>query len=152
MYRHIGGHSYNSIYPGPIGAVLTPLLGGYDDFKELPYASTLCAACTDACPVKIPLHQLLHRHRQVIVEREGRAPISEKMAMKAFGIGASSNPLYAAGSKMASSVMKPFTKDETISKGPGPLKAWTEIRDLPAPNKERFRDWFKEHEKERDKA
>ncbi|MFP7170664.1 LutB/LldF family L-lactate oxidation iron-sulfur protein [Terribacillus sp. 7520-G] len=152
VYRHIGGHSYNSIYPGPIGAVLTPLLGGYDDFKELPYASTLCAACTDACPVKIPLHQLLHRHRQVIVEREGRAPISEKMAMKAFGIGASSNPLYAAGSKMASSVMKPFTKDETISKGPGPLKAWTEIRDLPAPNKERFRDWFKEHEKERDKA
>lgn len=152
VYRHIGGHSYNSIYPGPIGAVLTPLLGGYDDFKELPYASTLCAACTDACPVKIPLHQLLHRHRQVIVEREGRAPISEKMAMKAFGIGASSNPLYAAGSKMASSVMKPFTKDETISKGPGPLKAWTEIRDFPAPNKERFRDWFKQHEKESGKT
>ncbi|PAD34326.1 LutB/LldF family L-lactate oxidation iron-sulfur protein [Terribacillus saccharophilus] len=152
VYRHIGGHSYNSIYPGPIGAVLTPLLGGYDDFKELPYASTLCAACTDACPVKIPLHQLLHRHRQVIVEREGRAPISERMAMKAFGIGASSNPLYAAGSKMASSVMKPFTKDETISKGPGPLKAWTEIRDFPAPNKERFRDWFKQHEKENGKA
>ncbi|MFP7492873.1 LutB/LldF family L-lactate oxidation iron-sulfur protein [Terribacillus saccharophilus] len=146
VYRHIGGHSYNSIYPGPIGAVLTPLLGGYDDFKELPYASTLCAACTDACPVKIPLHQLLHRHRQVIVEREGRAPVSEKMMMKAFGIGASSNPLYAAGSKMASTVMKPFTKDETISKGPGPLKAWTEIRDLPAPNKERFRDWFKERD------
>ncbi|MFB1097499.1 LutB/LldF family L-lactate oxidation iron-sulfur protein [Terribacillus sp. JSM ZJ617] len=152
VYRHIGGHSYNSIYPGPIGAVLTPLLGGYDDFKELPYASTLCAACTDACPVKIPLHQLLHRHRQVIVEREGRAPISEKMAMKAFGIGASSNPLYAAGSKMASTVMKPFTKDETISKGPGPLKAWTEIRDFPAPNKERFRDWFKQHEKENGKV
>ncbi|PAE17863.1 iron-sulfur cluster-binding protein [Virgibacillus sp. 7505] len=152
VYRHIGGHSYNSIYPGPIGAVLTPLLGGYDDFKELPYASTLCAACTDACPVKIPLHQLLHRHRQVIVEREGRAPISEKMAMKAFGIGASSNPLYAAGSKMASTVMKPFTKDEMISKGPGPLKAWTEIRDFPAPNKERFRDWFKQHEKESGKV
>ncbi|WP_077306560.1 LutB/LldF family L-lactate oxidation iron-sulfur protein [Terribacillus halophilus] len=152
VYRHIGGHSYNSIYPGPIGAVLTPLLGGYDDFKELPYASTLCGACTDACPVKIPLHTLLHQHRQVIVEREGRAPISEKLAMKAFGLGASSNQLYAAGSKMANSVMKPFTKDETISKGPGPLKAWTEIRDFPAPNKERFRDWFKQHDKERDDA
>ncbi|QXE01435.1 LutB/LldF family L-lactate oxidation iron-sulfur protein [Terribacillus sp. DMT04] len=152
VYRHIGGHSYNSIYPGPIGAVLTPLLGGYDDFKELPYASTLCGACTDACPVKIPLHTLLHQHRQVIVEREGRAPISEKLAMKAFGLGASSNPLYAAGSKMANSVMKPFTKDETISKGPGPLKAWTEIRDFPAPNKERFRDWFKQHDKERGDA
>ncbi|MEM1504527.1 LutB/LldF family L-lactate oxidation iron-sulfur protein [Domibacillus sp. 8LH] len=147
VYRHIGGHSYNSIYPGPIGAVLTPLLGGYDDFKDLPYASTLCAACTDACPVKIPLHELLHKHRQVIVEREGRAPISEKLAMKAFGLGAASNPMYAAGSKMAAAMMKPFTKNDRISSGPGPLKAWTEIREFPAPNKERFRDWFKQHEK-----
>src|SRR5690606_39002815 len=77
VYRHVGGHSYGSIYPGPIGVVLTPLLGGYDDHKELPYASTLCGACTDACPVKIPLHQLIHKHREVIVEKEGRAPISE---------------------------------------------------------------------------
>ncbi|MFC0271731.1 LutB/LldF family L-lactate oxidation iron-sulfur protein [Metabacillus herbersteinensis] len=147
VYRHIGGHSYNSIYPGPIGAVLTPLLGGYDDFKELPYASTLCGACTDACPVKIPLHELLHKHRQVIVEKEGRAPISEKLAMKAFGLGAASNPIYGAGSKMASTMMKPFTKNDRISNGPGPLKAWTEIREFPAPNKQRFRDWFKDHEK-----
>jgi len=72
VYRHIGGHSYNSIYSGPIGAVLTPLLAGYDDYKELPYASSLCGACTDVCPVKIPLHELLLKHRQVIVEEEGR--------------------------------------------------------------------------------
>ncbi len=54
VYRHVGGHSYGSIYSGPIGAVLSPLLGGYDEYKELPYASSLCAACTEACPVKIP--------------------------------------------------------------------------------------------------
>ncbi|OZI10322.1 iron-sulfur cluster-binding protein [Bacillaceae bacterium SAS-127] len=149
VYRHIGGHSYGSIYSGPIGAVLSPLLGGYDDFKELPYASTLCAACSEACPVKIPLHDLLHKHRQVIVEKEGRAPISEKLAMKAFGLGTSSNPLYGMGSKMASTVMKPFTKNDRISKGPGPLKAWTELREFPAPDKERLRDWFKEHQKEK---
>src|SRR5699024_8522399 len=53
VYRHIGGHAYGSIYPGPIGAVITPLLDGYKDHKELPYASSLCAACTEACPVKI---------------------------------------------------------------------------------------------------
>ena len=64
VYRHVGGHSYNSIYSGPIGAVLTPLIGGYDDFKELPYMSTLCGACTEVCPVKIPLHELLQQHRQ----------------------------------------------------------------------------------------
>ena len=148
VYRHIGGHSYGSIYSGPIGAVLSPLLGGYDDYKELPYASTLCAACTDACPVKIPLHELLHKHRQNIVEREGRAPISEKLAMKAFGLGAASPMLYKLGSKIAPSAMSPFTSGDKISKGPGPLKAWTEIREFPAPNKERFRDWYKTHKKE----
>jgi L-lactate dehydrogenase complex protein LldF len=147
VYRHVGGHSYGSIYSGPIGAVLSPLLGGYDDYKELPYASTLCGACTEACPVKIPLHELLHKHRQVIVEKEGRAPISEKMTMKAFGLGAASPSLYKWGSKLAPAAMNPFTAGDKITKGPGPLKAWTEIRDFPAPNKERFRDWFKNRPK-----
>ncbi|ARJ38539.1 iron-sulfur cluster-binding protein [Sporosarcina sp. P21c] len=142
VYRHIGGHSYGSIYSGPIGAVLSPLLGGYDDFKELPFASTLCGACTDACPVKIPLHELLHTHRRIIVEEEGRSPISEKLAMKAFGIGASSNPLYSMGSKVASTAMKPLTKNDRISKGPGPLKDWTDLREFPAVGNTRFRDWF----------
>lgn len=145
VYRHIGGHSYGSIYPGPIGAVLTPLLGGYEEYKELPYASSLCGACTEACPVKIPLHELLHKHRQVIIEREGKAPVSEKLMMKAFGLGAASSGLYGFGSKIASAAVKPFVKDNRITKGPGPLKAWTEIRDFPAPNKERFRDWFNDH-------
>ncbi|MTH53390.1 iron-sulfur cluster-binding protein [Bacillus mangrovi] len=143
VYRHVGGHSYGSIYSGPIGAVLTPLLGGYEEYKELPYASTLCAACTDACPVKIPLHELLHKHRQVIVEREGKAPISEKMAMKAFGLGAASPGLYGLGGKAAPAAMGPFTAGGKISKGPGPLKAWTDIREFPAPQKERLRDWMK---------
>lgn len=147
VYRHVGGHSYGSIYSGPIGAVLSPLLGGYDDYKELPYASTLCGACTEVCPVKIPLHELLHKHRQTIVEKEGKAPISEKLAMKAFGLGAASPSLYNLGSKFAPTAMLPFTSGDKISKGVGPLKAWTEIREFPAPNKERFRDWFKNRDK-----
>lgn len=147
VYRHIGGHSYGSIYSGPIGAVLSPLLGGYDDYKELPYASSLCAACTEVCPVKIPLHELLLKHRQVIVERKGKAPVAEKLAMRAFRLGTSSPFLYRFGSKVAPGVLAPFTSDGRISKGPGPLKAWTEVREFPAPNKERFRDWFREHQK-----
>ncbi|MFC0212946.1 LutB/LldF family L-lactate oxidation iron-sulfur protein [Paenibacillus chartarius] len=145
VYRHIGGHSYGSIYPGPIGAVLTPLLGGYDDYKELPYASSLCGACTEACPVKIPLHNLLLKHRQVIVEKEGRAPLAEKLAMKMFSMGASSAAMYRMGSKLAPSALSPFTSGDRVSKGVGPLKNWTEIREFPAPSKERFRDWFKNH-------
>lgn len=147
VYRHIGGHSYGSIYSGPIGAVLSPLLGGYENYKELPYASTLCAACTDACPVRIPLHDLLRKHREVVVEREHKAPFSEKLAMKAFGMGASSSKLFSFGSKLAPSVMNPFTTGEAITKGPGPLKAWTENRDFPAPSKESFRHWFENRNK-----
>ncbi|MDI7743150.1 LutB/LldF family L-lactate oxidation iron-sulfur protein [Lysinibacillus fusiformis] len=147
VYRHIGGHSYGSIYSGPIGAVLSPLLGGYDDYKELPYASTLCGACTEVCPVKIPLHELLHKHREVIVEKEGRAPISETALMQAFGFGTGKSSVYKLGSKVASTVMKPFVNEEKIKKGPGPLKQWTDYRDFPSPEKERFRDWFEKRSK-----
>jgi L-lactate dehydrogenase complex protein LldF len=147
VYRHVGGHTYGSIYSGPIGAVLSPLLGGYEDFKELPYASSLCGACTEVCPVKIPLHQLLHLHRQKIVEQEGKAPISERLIMKAFGLGASTSPLFNVATKVASPIMSPFVKDDKITSGPGPLKAWTEVRDFPAPNKESFRHWMKQRQK-----
>ncbi|PRS17125.1 iron-sulfur cluster-binding protein [Bacillus pumilus] len=147
VYRHVGGHSYGSIYPGPIGAVLSPLLGGYDDYEELPFASSLCAACTDACPVKIPLHELLIKHRQVIVEKEGRAPKAEMMAMKMFGMGASTPGMYQFGTKAAPVLMNRMASNGQISKGIGPLKNWTDIRDLPAPSKERFRDWFKKRQK-----
>ncbi|NQD65039.1 iron-sulfur cluster-binding protein [Bacillus haikouensis] len=148
VYRHVGGHSYGSIYPGPVGAVLSPLLGGYEEYKELPFASTLCAACTEACPVKIPLHEHLLRHRQIIVEREGNAPVFENLSMKAFSMGTASPAMYNIGSRLAPSSMAPFTKDGSISKGPGPLKNWTDIREFPAPKKERFRDWYKKRSRE----
>ncbi|WP_258921061.1 LutB/LldF family L-lactate oxidation iron-sulfur protein [Heyndrickxia coagulans] len=151
VYRNIGGHSYGSIYPGPIGAVLSPLLGGYDKYKELPYASSLCGACTEACPVKIPLHELLIKHRQVIAEKEKRSPVAERLLMKAFGVGASKPALYGVGAKVASKVVRPLLKDDVIHKGPGPMKPWTDVRDFPAPNKETFRDWFSDHEKEKKK-
>lgn len=147
VYRHVGGHTYASIYSGPIGAVLSPLLGGYDDYKELPYLSTLCGACTEACPVKIPLHELLIRHRQVVVEREGKAPVSEKFLMKMYNMGASSPGLYKFAAKMVPSVTSPMTDEEKFKKGPGPLKLWMEAREFPAPNEEPFRQWFKKNKK-----
>lgn len=148
VYRHVGGHSYGSIYPGPIGAVLTPLLEGYDDHKDLPYASSLCAACTDACPVKIPLHELLIEHRKVITEQEKMTTLPERFAMKGFGMLASSPALFHMAEQAAPAMMSPFSKDGKIEKGPGPLKDWTNARDFPAPEKETFRKWFKNREKE----
>ncbi|SFE82136.1 LutB/LldF family L-lactate oxidation iron-sulfur protein [Alteribacillus iranensis] len=146
VYRHIGGHAYGSIYPGPIGAVLSPLLEGYEDHQDLPYASSLCAACTDACPVKIPLHELLVEHRKVIAQ-EKKTTLGETFAMKGFGLVASSPRLFEMAAKTAPALLAPFTNKETIEKGPGPLKEWTAIRDFPGPKKERFRDWVKERNK-----
>ncbi|WP_102026615.1 LutB/LldF family L-lactate oxidation iron-sulfur protein [Salirhabdus sp. Marseille-P4669] len=147
VYRHVGGHAYGSIYPGPIGAVLTPLLGGYDDYKELPYASSLCGACTEVCPVKIPLHEQLILHRKKMVEEEKKSPLLERIAMKGFSMGTGKPSLYKMGTKMAPTMLKPFVKEEKISKGPGPIKLWTSVREFPAPENERFRDWFKNREK-----
>jgi L-lactate dehydrogenase complex protein LldF len=143
IYRHVGGHSYGSIYPGPIGAVLSPLLGGYDDYKELPYASTLCGACTDACPVKIPLHDLLVKHRRNIVEEQGIGGFGEKLAMKGFALAASTPKIYSMGSKVAPTMLSPLAKEGKIKKGPGPIKPWTDIRDFPEPSKQSFKEWFK---------
>ncbi|WP_345616540.1 lactate utilisation protein LutB domain-containing protein, partial [Streptomyces sanyensis] len=147
IYRHIGGHAYGSIYQGPIGAVLSPILGGYEDYGELPYASSLCAACTETCPVKIPLHELLIRHRENYVYRQGKPKTNEKLAMKMFGMGASSPSLFQMAEKLAPAMTKPFVKEGKIPKGPGPMKSWTDIRDFPAPSKSSFRKWFNDHNK-----
>lgn len=145
VYRHIGGHAYGSIYQGPIGAVLSPILGGYEEYGELPFASSLCAACTEACPVKIPLHEHLITHRQNYVEKKGKK--SEKMAMKAFGIGASTPSLFQLATKGMPAAMSPFVKNDSISTGPGPMKLWTSVREFPAPGKSNFRKWFENHKK-----
>ncbi|MBO1002314.1 LutB/LldF family L-lactate oxidation iron-sulfur protein [Pseudogracilibacillus auburnensis] len=147
VYRHIGGHAYGSIYPGPIGAVITPLLDGYEDHHELPYASSLCAACTEACPVKIPLHELLIRHREIIVEKEDQAPISEKIIMNSFAKWASTPAAYKLSTKIARPLLKPWSKEEKVTNGPGPLKGWTDSRDFPTPSKQSFRSWYKTRQK-----
>ncbi|MEI3613091.1 LutB/LldF family L-lactate oxidation iron-sulfur protein [Pseudogracilibacillus sp. SO30301A] len=149
VYRHIGGHAYGSIYPGPIGAVITPLLDGYENHQELPYASSLCAACTEACPVKIPLHELLIRHREIIVEKENKAPVSEKMMMAGFAQWASNPAAYKLSAKMVRTTLKPWIKEEQISNGPGPLKGWTDTRDFPAPKRQTFRSWYRNRQKGR---
>lgn len=142
VYRHIGGHAYGSVYPGPIGAVLTPILEGFEGYEELPYASSLCGACTEACPVKIPLHDMLIDLRRDEI-KEKRSPFMEKLAFRTFG-RATANPfLYKTGIKMAKYALKPLTNREGyIEKGPSILKNWTKGRDLQAPASESFREWW----------
>ncbi|GGK28035.1 lactate utilization protein B [Caldalkalibacillus thermarum] len=142
VYRHIGGHAYGSVYPGPIGAVLTPVLKGFDQWEELPYASSLCGACTEACPVKIPLHDMLIDLRRDEVGQK-RSPWIERLAFRLFGAAMKYPALYRLGLKMAKYLLRPQAGEEGfLNKGPGPLKAWTQARDFPAPAPESFREWW----------
>lgn len=159
VYRHIGGHGYGSIYPGPIGAVLSPVIGGYKQFGELPYASSLCGACTETCPVKIPLHDLLIEHRKVMTDELGMQHGFDDFQMKVIGKGTASPFLFGAAIKLAHGGMGALSKKSNISvqnmyqyggyisKAPAMAKGWTDVKDLPRPPKykDSFRKWFKDH-------
>ncbi|MEI2394237.1 LutB/LldF family L-lactate oxidation iron-sulfur protein [Paenibacillus phytohabitans] len=143
IYRHIGGHAYGSIYPGPIGAVITPLLGGYDDYKELPFASSLCGACTDVCPVKIPLHEQLIMHRQNIVGQR-RTGAADRLQMKAASRLLSSPALFGRTLRLAHSASRLMSKQGRIVRGPALIHGWIHARDLKQPVKQQdsFRAWM----------
>jgi L-lactate dehydrogenase complex protein LldF len=132
VYRQTGGHAYGSIYSGPIGAILTPQLHGMEHAQSLPYASSLCGACYEVCPVKINIPEILIHLRRELVE-SGQAPAMEKMGMKAAGFAMASGERLAAVEKLArfgQSFVGPFV--------PG----WSGSRDLPEPAKESFREWW----------
>ncbi|OKP76146.1 amino acid dehydrogenase [Paenibacillus sp. P3E] len=145
VYRHIGGHAYGSIYPGPIGAVITPLLGGYDDYQELPFASSLCGACTDVCPVKIPLHEQLILHRQKIV-KEHRTGAAERFQMKTAGRLLSSQALFGKALRFANPASRLISRHGRIVRGPGLIRGWINTRDLSQPVRQRdsFRVWLEQ--------
>ncbi|OLQ73341.1 iron-sulfur cluster-binding protein [Photobacterium proteolyticum] len=144
-YRHIGGQSYGSIYSGPIGAVLSPLLGGYDDFKDLPYACSLCRACHDVCPVKIPLSDLLLKHRQKMAESK-QTPLLERATVGAFNFINARPLLWGNTVKVGATVASGLIRDGKLPVNIG-VSAWTESRDLPEPDGESFRSWFKKRNK-----
>ncbi|HEK1792510.1 TPA: iron-sulfur cluster-binding protein [Proteus mirabilis] len=146
-YRHIGGQGYNSIYPGPVGAVLTPLLGGYKDFKNLPYVCSLCTACDSVCPVKIPLSNLIKKHREVMVE-QGITPTTERNITRVFNYVNRHPMLWKVGMNMGAHATKWFIKEGKAPLNIGAIKAWTEARNLPEGDGESFRSWFKKHQKE----
>lgn len=150
VYERVGGHSYGSVYPGPIGAVLTPQLRGTSSEVDasLPFASSLCGACFDACPVKIPIPDLLvHLRTRVVDERRGGVPTPEAAAMKAASWMFGSDARLRAAQRAATLGGKVFRRRESFGKLPGPMRAWSAERDTPVPPTETFRQWWnREHE------
>jgi L-lactate dehydrogenase complex protein LldF len=153
VYREIGGHAYGSTYSGPIGAVISGLLhNSVTDVKALPYASTLCGACREACPVKIDLPRLLLDLRADVVD-EGETARLEKLAMQNFALMMGNRMLYESAGKMASggSNLLAWFSGGSIKSMPGPFAAWTDTRNFPPFAKHSFRDQWRERQARRKK-
>jgi L-lactate dehydrogenase complex protein LldF len=141
VYRQTGGHAYGSVYGGPIGAILTLQLLGLQGSRSLPYASSLCGACYEVCPVKINIPEILIHLRAKVVER-GEAPLSERSAMRSAAFALASANRLSAAQKLARIAQKPFAHNGIIQHLPGMLSGWTTARDLKAVPKESFREWW----------
>jgi L-lactate dehydrogenase complex protein LldF len=134
VYERAGGHAYHSVYPGPIGAILTPQLVGVQNAPTLPYASSLCGACYDVCPVAIDIPEVLvHLRNKVVESKPHRTPESLTMQAMAWVFG--DERRFAAAQRTTR--LAPLA-----GRAPGPLAKWTSARELPPMPAESFRSWW----------
>jgi L-lactate dehydrogenase complex protein LldF len=141
VYSRTGGHAYGSIYPGPIGAILTPQLRGIEHAASLPFASSLCGACYEVCPVKIDIPAvLLHLRAQAVSSTGGRG---ERLAMKAVAWVFAGPRRFSFAQRFGRLAQRPLVRDATIHRLPRPLAGWTGTRDLHPLAPESFRDWWR---------
>ncbi|SEI59121.1 L-lactate dehydrogenase complex protein LldF [Deinococcus reticulitermitis] len=143
VYERAGGHAYGSVYPGPIGAILTPqLLGMHDaNANTLPGASSLCGACYDVCPVKINIPQVLIYLRTEANLQKGLT--AEALALRGMGLAMSEGWRFEGALKLARLGQGPLVRGDAIPALPGPLAGWTAARDLRPFPKEGFREWWR---------
>ena len=147
VYREVGGHAYGSVYPGPIGIVLTPQLRGFETpiDRSLPYASTLCGACVDVCPVKIDFPDLIvHLRKQVADLKISEArPHLETTAIGLSGWVFAKASRFSFVQRFSELVGKIVRWRTHLGRLPWPASPWTKGRDLPVPAKLSFRHWWR---------
>jgi len=157
VYRQTGGQAYGSVYAGPIGAILTPQLQEMHHAQSLPYASSLCGACYEVCPVKINIPEVLIHLRSKVVE-QNTAGIKglfdfEAGAMSAMAMIFKSERRFRAAQRMGRMAETPLVRKDGRGEGwiswlPGMLGGWTQVRDLQEMPKETFRDWWEKRGKD----
>jgi L-lactate dehydrogenase complex protein LldF len=142
VYSRVGGHAYESVYPGPIGAILTPQLERLEGGRTLPWASSLCGACYEVCPVKIDIPRVLvHLRGKVVADR--RPPV-EGAAMSVLARTFGDRRRYERAQRLARAGQRPLVRKGRIKRLPGPLSAWTDVRDMPPVAGQTFREWWRE--------
>jgi L-lactate dehydrogenase complex protein LldF len=151
VYERTGGHAYNSVYPGPIGAILTPQLVGIGKpgSDSLPYASSLCGACYEVCPVKINIPEvLIHLRGRVVRHKQDEGGLKgkldpENVAMQAMAKTFSNPRLYEGAQRAARIGQWPLARSGAIHRLPGRLAGWTDARDLKPVPEQTFREWWR---------
>jgi len=140
IYRKIGGHAYGSVYPGPIGALITPLFEGLANYKDLPQASSLCGACYEACPVKINIPKYLVMMRRDI-NRNHLNSRAERFVYRVWARALLSSVLYSMIGKFQKWDLRRRARGTGwVQRLPKVASGWTQIRDMPAPAKHTFHD------------
>jgi L-lactate dehydrogenase complex protein LldF len=160
VYRTIGGHAYGSVYPGPIGSLLTPLFNGLPNHPDLPQASSLCGACLEACPVQINIPEMLIKlRRDWVATRPATAADlmsapppapsrTERLLFKLWTFGLASPSRYRLGQRLQRLFLRELADEQGwIQSLPGPAKPWTDHRDFPAPAVKTFRQLWQERQK-----
>ena len=147
VYRQTGGHAYGSVYPGPIGAILTPQLMQMQHAQSLPYASSLCGACYEVCPVKINIPEVLIELRAQVVDQERDEPARFfdpiYLGMKIANLIFASALRFQAAQRLARIGLRLFTRrDGWIHSLPSLGAKWTQTRDLRGLPEQTFREWY----------
>jgi len=151
VYRETGGHAYGSIYSGPIGAILSPQLANMEHSRSLPFASTLCGACYEVCPVKINIPEVLIHLRGEVVRGEQKTLSGtlsvENLAMQTIAMIFQNRRRYEAAQRLGRIGQLIFLRHGQLEHLPGMAGEWTKYRDLRPLPKQTFRDWWKSREK-----
>ena len=135
VYQEIGGHAYGSVYPGPVGSVLTPGLRGIGHFHELPNASSLCGACREVCPVRIDIPRMLLKLREEATHDAtalADTPLWLRVGLRGYRWMALRPSLFRFAGRAGGMMSRLIARDGWIAKLPGPLGGWTKSRDFPA--------------------
>lgn len=146
VYQQIGGHAYGSVYPGPVGAVLTPALWGQEEWSDLPHASSLCGACREVCPVRIDIPRMLLTLRAKGVA-EGRGPAWIRRGLRSFRTAAGRPWMFHAAGRVSAFGARLLSKRGWITRLPGPLAGWTRSRDFPTMAADSFHDRMRRRDK-----